>query len=43
MDLKIYEGGHHAFHALLHKPLAKQAWADQLSYVAQHLPDGEGR
>ncbi|MEC9072212.1 MAG: alpha/beta hydrolase [Myxococcota bacterium] len=43
VDLKIYEGGHHAFHALLHKPLAKEAWADQFAYIGAHLPPGEPR
>ena len=36
-ELRIYDEGHHAFHALLHKPLAKQAWADQFAFLDHHL------
>jgi acetyl esterase len=38
VNLQIYPEGHHAFHALLYKPLAKQAWADQLAFLDRHLP-----
>ena len=32
-QVEFYEGGIHAFHAMRWKPLAQQAWADQLAFV----------
>ncbi|MBT9557102.1 MAG: alpha/beta hydrolase fold domain-containing protein [Myxococcales bacterium] len=35
-ETKVYEGGMHAFHAMRWKGLAKQAWTDQLAFMAKH-------
>ncbi len=36
-QVEVYKGGIHAFHAMKWKPLAKQAWSDQLAFVREHL------
>lgn len=37
-DVKIYEGGIHAFHAFVWQALALQSWADQDVFLAKHVP-----
>lgn len=37
-DVKVYPGGVHAFHAFRITAQARQAWDDQLGFVAAHLP-----
>jgi len=37
-QLKIYEGGIHAFHAFVWHELAKQEWADADAFLARHVP-----
>ena len=37
-EVKVYPGGIHAFHAFRISSLARQAWHDQLGFVAAHLP-----
>ena len=37
-EVKVYPGGIHTFHAFRITDLARQAWDDQLAFVAAYLP-----
>jgi acetyl esterase len=37
-EIRIYEGGIHAFHAFIWQALAIQSWADQDVFLARHVP-----